>query len=76
MNDKVPPASPCIDVCRMEPSTGLCVGCLRTIDEIMAWASAPEEHKRDIWRAIERRRCELADLAAEAADPVVTTGMQ
>ncbi|MDO9217322.1 MAG: DUF1289 domain-containing protein, partial [Lacisediminimonas sp.] len=41
MNDKLPPPSPCIDICRMEQHTGLCVGCLRTIDEITAWGGAP-----------------------------------
>ena len=31
--------SPCISVCRMDPASGLCQGCLRTIDEIVAWGS-------------------------------------
>ena len=31
-------ASPCIDVCRMNSSTGLCDGCFRTIDEIAGWS--------------------------------------
>ncbi|MDO8299741.1 DUF1289 domain-containing protein [Lacisediminimonas sp.] len=76
MNDKLPPPSPCIDICRMEQHTGLCVGCLRTIDEITAWGGAPDEYKRGIWRAIERRRSELADVAANATDAVVTGGLQ
>ena len=56
MNDILPSPSPCIDICRMEPHTGLCVGCQRTLDEIMAWGTASDMDKRDIWRAIERRR--------------------
>ena len=28
-------ASPCINVCQMQE--GLCVGCLRTLDEIARW---------------------------------------
>jgi predicted Fe-S protein YdhL (DUF1289 family) len=35
-------ASPCIDVCRMDRRTGLCEGCLRTIDEIAAWGALTE----------------------------------
>ena len=29
--------SPCIDVCSMDDSTGLCLGCYRTMDEIQQW---------------------------------------
>ncbi|MGA7815474.1 DUF1289 domain-containing protein [Caballeronia sp.] len=41
-------ASPCIHVCRMNASTGLCDGCFRTIDEIAAWSSADAVQKRGI----------------------------
>ena len=29
--------SPCIGVCSMDDSTGLCQGCYRTMDEIQQW---------------------------------------
>jgi uncharacterized protein len=29
--------SPCIGVCSMDDSTGFCLGCYRTMDEIQAW---------------------------------------
>ena len=29
--------SPCIGVCSMDDSTGLCQGCYRTMDEIQGW---------------------------------------
>jgi predicted Fe-S protein YdhL (DUF1289 family) len=32
-----PVGSPCIDVCRLNPSSGYCEGCLRNRDEIKAW---------------------------------------
>ena len=48
--------SPCIGVCRMHPRTGLCEGCLRTIDEIAQWSSATEETKRKLWMEIRRRQ--------------------
>ncbi|MBZ0132652.1 MAG: DUF1289 domain-containing protein [Rhodocyclaceae bacterium] len=52
--------SPCIDVCRMDPASRLCEGCLRTIDEIAEWAAASEEQQRHILAAIAQRRARLA----------------
>lgn len=51
---KVP--SPCINICRMDAKTGLCEGCMRTIDEIVAWSTATEEMKRAVWGEIRRRQ--------------------
>jgi predicted Fe-S protein YdhL (DUF1289 family) len=31
-------ASPCVKLCVVHPEARLCVGCLRTIDEITAWS--------------------------------------
>jgi predicted Fe-S protein YdhL (DUF1289 family) len=56
MNDVAPVASPCTSVCRMSPSTGLCEGCLRTLDEIAAWSRMEEHEKRAVWVLLERRR--------------------
>ena len=47
--------SPCISVCRMDDSTGLCEGCWRTLDEIGQWGSADDPAKRMIWARIEQR---------------------
>lgn len=55
--DRMPPvASPCISVCRMDASTGLCEGCLRTIDEIAAWSVLDDDARHAVWDAIARRR--------------------
>ena len=51
--------SPCINICKMHPQTGLCEGCFRTIDEIAQWSTATEEMKRKVWVAIKRRQDEL-----------------
>jgi uncharacterized protein len=58
-------ASPCIDVCRMDPRTGLCEGCLRTLDEIAAWGALTESMKREVLANIEARRAALADATQE-----------
>jgi predicted Fe-S protein YdhL (DUF1289 family) len=50
--------SPCINVCRMDESTGWCAGCLRTIDEIAAWAALDDESRREIWVDLGRRQLE------------------
>jgi prolyl-tRNA editing enzyme YbaK/EbsC (Cys-tRNA(Pro) deacylase)/predicted Fe-S protein YdhL (DUF1289 family) len=50
--------SPCTSVCRMSGDTGLCEGCFRTLDEIVAWSRLQDEGvdgKRAIWSAIEYR---------------------
>ena len=57
--------SPCISICRMDrdrgsvaerAAGGLCVGCLRTIDEIVEWGMASDQRKREVLEAIEARR--------------------
>jgi predicted Fe-S protein YdhL (DUF1289 family) len=63
--DDDPVPSPCTSVCKMDPrrgtrddqsAGGLCIGCLRTIDEIIEWGRASDARKRDILVAIEVRR--------------------
>lgn len=51
-----PVASPCISVCRMDAVTGLCVGCLRTLDEIAVWGALDDDARRDVLEAIAVRR--------------------
>jgi hypothetical protein len=57
--EMTPVASPCINVCQMSPQTGLCEGCLRTIDEIVAWGSAGDDYKRAVWAEIRRREQQI-----------------
>jgi uncharacterized protein len=47
--------SPCIDVCRLD-AQGLCVGCRRTIDEIVEWPRASEARRREILGELALRR--------------------
>jgi hypothetical protein len=53
--------SPCINVCRMDPVTGLCEGCLRSLDEIARWGQTDDDDRRAILNRIERRRSESQD---------------
>lgn len=49
------PPSPCISVCKIAPDSGLCYGCLRTLEEIGAWSTSEDADKRAIWAKIAQR---------------------
>lgn len=51
-----PVPSPCINVCRIDPASGWCEGCTRTLDEIAAWSALSEAERRDLWRLLLARR--------------------
>ena len=65
MNETRPPAarmpapagapSPCVNVCRIDETTGLCLGCRRTIEEIAAWSTMSDDCKLAVWRLLESR---------------------
>jgi len=42
------PISPCIGVCIIDPTSGFCHGCARTIAEIAGWLDFSAEDKRRI----------------------------
>jgi len=48
--------SPCISICRIDPASGWCEGCLRTIDEIAHWGLYDDEEKRAVWNELNHRR--------------------
>ena len=39
-------SSPCIEVCEIDRSVGLCIGCLRTPLEIETWCFMTNDHKK------------------------------
>lgn len=51
-----PVSSPCVSICRIDPASGWCEGCLRTIDEIAAWGTLRDDARRAIWSRLEARR--------------------
>lgn len=55
-----PVPSPCISVCQMDASTGWCVGCHRTIDEIATWSRFSDDAKRAVWKELAQRRRQKA----------------
>ena len=48
--------SPCIAVCQLDPESGLCLGCLRTADEIGQWPAAGDAKRLEILGRLKERR--------------------
>jgi len=59
------PGSPCVNICVLD-GAGLCLGCLRTIDEIARWGTMSTAQQ---WQLIailsERRRGGLAPTVSD-----------
>ena len=50
-----PVPSPCNNVCRIDPQSGFCEGCLRTLDEIAAWGGLDQGAKWRVWQVLGAR---------------------
>jgi hypothetical protein len=48
-------ASPCTKVCTIDPRSGLCRGCGRTLDEIARWMSLGETERSRIMAELPQR---------------------
>ena len=56
--ERVP--SPCNNVCRIDNASGLCEGCLRTIDEVVAWGTSSDDDRRAVWAQLKQRADAIA----------------
>lgn len=56
--------SPCVKLCVVHPEARLCVGCLRSIDEITAWSRMTPEARAAV----------MADLPGRAGQLVKRRG--
>ena len=48
--------SPCVSVCQMDPSDGVCLGCYRTRGEIASWRSMDEADQLKLLDILSERR--------------------
>ena len=55
------PQSPCISVCVIDPPTGLCAGCYRTLEEIAAWIDLGAEERRRVLVALPDRKARYGE---------------
>ncbi len=52
--------SPCVKICTIHPTERICVGCLRTIDEITTWSRLAPETRSAIMAELPARAPRLA----------------
>ncbi|WP_082788201.1 DUF1289 domain-containing protein [Sphingorhabdus sp. M41] len=52
--------SPCTDICTIDRSSRLCVGCGRSLSEIGEWGSASPSRQREILSLLPQRMKQLA----------------
>lgn len=57
--ERAEPQSPCRKVCVMHPESGLCIGCLRTLQEIAAWGGMTPEARRAVMAELPAREGRL-----------------
>ena len=61
--------TPCIRVCAMDPRRGVCLGCCRTLDEIMRWSAMSDDERDRVMAALSERRQTL-DIREIAVPPL------
>jgi uncharacterized protein len=47
--------TPCVNICLLDPATGACLGCGRTLAEIASWASMSDAERRAVMAALPAR---------------------
>ncbi len=59
--------TPCIAVCMMDPKTGLCFGCGRTLPEIARWHRMDSAERRDVMARLAARMTDAGLVPFERA---------
>jgi predicted Fe-S protein YdhL (DUF1289 family) len=49
------PSTPCVKLCKIDPASGFCSGCLRTIEEIAYWERMSEADRLAVMRDLGSR---------------------
>ncbi len=49
-------ASPCVMVCTVDGASGLCLGCLRTLQEIATWSRMTDEARAAVMTDLPGRK--------------------
>ncbi|MGI9508099.1 MAG: DUF1289 domain-containing protein [Geminicoccaceae bacterium] len=57
--------SPCVGVCKLDPQTERCLGCMRTREEVVRWPHADETERLQILQRLRERR-RSAGITSEA----------
>lgn len=54
-------ASPCRNICELDTTQTICVGCYRSLGEIGEWSKASNHRKREIVEAAAKRQSNTAN---------------
>jgi predicted Fe-S protein YdhL (DUF1289 family) len=54
-----PVSSPCVSICMIDPPTGLCAGCYRTLAEIAGWIDFSTDERRALLSILAERRARV-----------------
>ena len=55
-----PIKTPCIKVCVIDGTSGLCMGCFRSLPEVAGWARLSEETRESLMAELPTRRSRIA----------------
>jgi predicted Fe-S protein YdhL (DUF1289 family) len=47
--------NPCVQICTMDPDSGLCIGCSRTPEEIIDWPTMTNEQRKEVVSQLPKR---------------------
>jgi uncharacterized protein len=61
-----PSQSPCVKLCAIDAGSGLCRGCLRSLDEIAAWGRLDPQAQRAILADLPHRTARLSASSQDA----------
>jgi predicted Fe-S protein YdhL (DUF1289 family) len=53
--------SPCVEICQLDPVSGMCLGCFRTMDEIATWIELTDIEKQSVLLNAQKRKSEMFD---------------
>ena len=53
--------SPCVEICQLDPVSGMCLGCFRTMDEIASWIELTDIEKQNVLLNAQKRKSEAFD---------------
>jgi uncharacterized protein len=57
--------TPCINICTLDPHSGLCLGCGRTLEEIAHWSACSNEERRRVMALLAERLRALGDRRSQ-----------
>jgi predicted Fe-S protein YdhL (DUF1289 family) len=58
------PATPCVKICVVDPLSGLCIGCGRTVAEISLWPEMSDDARVKIMAGLAERMAAARSRAA------------